>query len=135
VTLVDTNVILDIWADDPEWGQWSADAFERAVSHGVVVVNPIIVSELARRFGSEGELTDALSNTRLRRIPLPAAVAWPAARAFAEYQARGGARTSPLSDFYIGAHALVEDWPILTRDPKPYRTYFPKVKLIAPRNR
>jgi hypothetical protein len=132
VTLVDTNILFDIWTDDPVWGQWSADALARVASRGVVVVNPVILAELARRFDAESDLTGALSDARVRRIPLPPAAAWPAAAAFAAYRDRGGQRSAALPDFFIGAHALVDKWPLLTRDATRYRTYFPSVKLIAP---
>lgn len=133
MTLVDSNVLLDIWLNDPRWGASSAKALAAAADRGQVVVNTVILAELAPRFDAEADLVTELARTGIRRLPLPVAAAWPAARAFAQYQARGGVRTSPLADFFIGAHALVEDWPLLTRDPKRYRTYFPKVKLIAPR--
>jgi hypothetical protein len=90
---------------------------------------------LAYRFTDEETLVTQLTDARVRRIPLPPGAAWPAAQAFAAYRQRGGQRTAPLPDFFIGAHALVEDWPILTRNPTRYRTYFPMVKLIAPGNR
>lgn len=135
MTLVDSNVLLDIWMNDPHWAPWSLAAIAAAGDRGPVVVNTVVVAELSVRFSSEAEVTAAISSAGIKRVALPPQVAWPAARAFAVYQKRGGVRSAPLPDFFIGAHALVEKWPLLTRDPKRYRTYFPGLKLIVPRGR
>jgi len=135
VTLVDSNVILDVWSADPEWAEWSTAAIESAAARGPLVVNPVIIAEIATRFGTERDLWRAVAEAGFRRAPLPVAAAWSANRAFGKYRERGGARLTPLADFFIGAHALVEDWSLLTRDPVGYRTYFPGVKLIAPKGR
>jgi hypothetical protein len=133
VTLVDSNVFLDVWSNDPEWFGWSCAALAAAANRGVVTVNPVIIAELCRDLESEEELLTKLRASGVRRVPLPVSVAWPAAQALIAYRRRGGPHTSPFADFFIGAHALVENWPLLTRDPKRYRTYFPKLKLIAPK--
>lgn len=133
MTLVDSNIFLDVWSNDPEWSEWSSGALTAAVNRGVVTVNPVIIAELYRGFESEEDLLTKLRESSVRRVPLPVTTAWPAAQALAAYRRRGGPRTSPFPDFFIGAHALVENWPLLTRDPKRYRTYFPKLKLIAPK--
>jgi predicted nucleic acid-binding protein len=134
VTLVDTNVLLDIWYADPEWETWSKAAVSRAGSRGAVVVNPIVLAELSPRFEEESHLTDLLAALRVELVALPVSAAWHAGKALQLYRKRGGIRPSPPPDFFIGAHAMAEGWTILTRDPRRYRTYFPKVKLIAPRS-
>jgi predicted nucleic acid-binding protein len=131
VVLVDANALLDILTADPVWSAWSQDAMKRAATDGLAI-NPIIYSELAPAFREERELAAALADWPLQRLPLPYEAAWPAARAFAVYRDRGGRRTSPLPDFYIGAHAEVDGLALLTRDPARYRTYFPNVALICP---
>jgi len=131
-TLVDTNVFVDIWSRDPEWGEWSAAALAETAERDELAVNPVIYAELCPPFASEPELDRLLTEAGIERLPLPYAAAWPAARAFVAYRERGGARTAPLPDFFIGAHALVADIPLMTRDPRRYETYFPGVRLIAP---
>lgn len=132
MTLVDTNVLVDLWTNDATWGRWSQDALGRAAERGPLGVNPIIFAELCLGFEREGLLETALSDAGVRRLPLPDRAAWPAARAFAAYRRRGGDRTAPLPDFFIGAHALVERLTLLTRDARRYRTYFPGARVIAP---
>lgn len=130
--LVDTNVFVDIWSRDAAWSGWSEAALADAAEKGPLCVNPIIYAELCLGFSEEPQLERTLSEVGVRRLPLPVAASWPAARAFAAYRKRGGGRTAPLPDFFIGAHALVEGLGLLTRDARRYRTYFPRVRLIAP---
>ena len=132
VTLVDTNVFVDVWSNDPRWGSWSASALERTAARGPLAINPIIYTELCLGFERETELASVLTSAGVQRLPLPYDAAWPAAQAFAAYCRRGGGRRSPLPDFYIGAHAVVEGLTLLTRDAARYLTYFPRLKLIAP---
>lgn len=132
VTLVDTNVFVDVWSNDPRWGSWSARALERTAARGPLAINPIIYNELCLGFERETELDSVLTSAGVRRLPLPYDAGWPAAQAFAAYRQRGGGRRTPLPDFYIGAHAVVEGLTLLTRDAARYRTYFPRLKLIAP---
>ena len=132
VTLVDTNVFVDVWSNDPRWGSWSASALARTAARGPLAINPIIYTELCLGFEHETDLTSVLTSAGVQRLPLPYTAAWPAAQAFAAYRQRGGGRRTPLPDFYIGAHAVVEGLTLLTRDAARYRTYFPRLKLIAP---
>ena len=132
VTLVDTNVFVDVWSNDPRWSSWSATALARATARGPLAINPTIYTELCFGFEQETDLDEVLTSAGVRRLPLPNGAAWPAAQAFAAYRRRGGGRKTPLPDFYIGAHALVEELTLLTRDAVRYRTYFPRLKLIAP---
>ena len=130
--LVDSNVIIDILTVDPTWQAWSEAALRDAADREDVAINPIIYAELAPAFASPAELDRWLAPAVFQRLPLPYAAGWLAAQAFLKYRQRDGAKTSPLPDFYIGAHAEVEGRTLITRDATRYRTYFPKVMLIAP---
>jgi len=129
--LVDANVLLDVLTNDPAWTEWSRDALARGEAEGLAI-NPIIFAEIAPAFRSEEEIVPLFAAVPLQKLPLPYAAAWPAAKAFVEYRRRGGVRTAPLPDFFIGAHAQVEGLRLLTRDAARFRTYFPEVALICP---
>jgi predicted nucleic acid-binding protein len=130
--LVDSNVILDVATEDPRWGEWSAGALERAADAAILVVNPLVYAEVSIGFENIEELEDAMPSELFRRDPLPYEAGFLAGKCFVDYRRRGGTRTAPLPDFYIGAHAAVAGYRLLTRDPKRFRTYFPKLELIAP---
>jgi predicted nucleic acid-binding protein len=130
--LVDSNVLLDIMTEDPRWLEWSADALARCAEDGIVAINPIVYAEVSVHFARIEELDEALPEPTIQRLPLPWEAAFLAGRCFLEYRRRRGARRSPLPDFYIGAHAAVSGMTLLTRDAGRYRTYFPKLDLIAP---
>lgn len=130
--LVDSSVLLDIVTNDPVWYGWSAATLARAAGEAVLAINPLIYAEVSSRFPTIEELNDALPPTLYRRDPLPFEAAFLAGKAFLKYRRRGGARTSPIADFYIGAHAAISGFGILTRDPSRYRMYFPTVELVAP---
>jgi predicted nucleic acid-binding protein len=130
--LVDTNVLVDVIRFDPVWTQWSSEALSRAHEAAVVVVNPVVYGELAAGFDSIEALDDALPGDLYRREALPYSAAFLAGRCFAAYRRRGGTRTGVLPDFFIGAHAAVAGYRLLTRDPRSYRTYFPSLELITP---
>ena len=132
MTLVDSNVILDIVTADDEWMDWSAAALARQADAGPLAVNPIIYAEAAARFARIEDLEAALPSDDFQRLPLPWEAAFLAGRSFVAYRRRGGQRRSTLPDFYIGAHALVGGMTLLTRDPSRYRTYFPRLRLVAP---
>ena len=133
MVLVDTNVLIDVATKDLQWYAWSSAQLASLVSQGKAAINPIIYTELAPAFANETELDSKLLPPDLIiRLPLPYSAAFPAARAFMAYRKSGGSKTSPLPDFYIGAHAEAESLPLLTRDPVRYRTYFPQVQLITP---
>lgn len=130
--LVDTNVIVDVLSRDPAWFEWSASALDRCASEGPLAVNPIIFAELAVGFRRIEDLDAALPQPDWQRLPLPWPAGFLAGRCFGEYRRRGGTRTNPLPDFYIGAHAAVEDLVVVTRDGARFRTYFPRVRLVEP---
>jgi len=130
--LVDSNVILDVLTEDPQWFEWSAQRLTDHADQGMLVINPLIYAEISIGFNQVEELEAALPNDFFRRDPLPYEAAFLAGQSFLEYRRRGGDRRSPLPDFYIGAHAAVTGMPLLTRDVNRYRTYFPSVQLITP---
>jgi predicted nucleic acid-binding protein len=132
-TLVDSNVLLDIATDDRRWSAWSSEALEAAANESPLVINALIYAEISIGYGRVEDLEEAIPSTIFRREPLPYEAAFLAGKAFLHYRRRGGAKTAPPPDFYIGAHAAVSDFRILTRDPRRYRTYFPTVDLIAPK--
>ena len=130
-TLVDTSVLIDVLAPSP-WRAWSEEHLSAAADDGDLAINQVIYAEVAVGFGSQERLERTLQGVGLVRLGVPWAAAWLAARAFLDYRRQGGSRTAPLPDFFIGAHAAAADLPLLTRDPKRVRTYFPGVRLIAP---
>jgi hypothetical protein len=130
--MVDSSVILDIVTGDPAWIEWSADALARAADDGLLVINPIVYAEVSAGFDRIEDLDDAVPADELRREALPYEAGFVAGKAFLAYRRRGGQKRSPLPDFYIGAHAAVRRYRLLTRDVVRYRTYFPTVTLIAP---
>lgn len=131
-TLVDSNVILDVVTEDSEWFDWSAAMLARAAEQGTLVINPLVYAEVSLAFGRIEDLDDAIPEDYYARDPLPWEAAFLAARAFLQYRRKGGVRRHPLPDFYIGAHAAVAGYALLTRDPRRYRTYFPRLTLLAP---
>ena len=130
--LVDSNVLLDVITDDPAWGEWSKATLERVANESILVINPLVYAEASVGLPSIEALEDALPPEFYRRDDLPYEAAFLAGKVFLEYRRRGGSRRSPLPDFYIGAHAAVSGYPLLTRDSTRYRTYFPRLELIAP---
>lgn len=131
-TLVDSNVLLDLLNQDQEWSTWSAGTVERAADDGPLVINPIIYGEVSIGFRRIEDVEEALSPDLFVRAPLPWSAAFLAGKCFLQYKQRGGAKRSPPPDFYIGAHAAVSKFRLLTRDASRYRTYFPTVELLAP---
>jgi predicted nucleic acid-binding protein len=131
-TLVDSNVIIDLATEDGEWFDWSAAMLQRTGSQGRLVINPIVYAEVAAAYVSIEEADAAMPTTYFVREALPWPAAFIAGRAFAAYRKRSGQKRSPLPDFFIGAHAAIAGYTLLTRDATRYRTYFPKLRIIAP---
>ena len=129
--LVDSNVLIDVMQGGA-WADWSTQALARVADREPVAINQIIYAEVAVGFVSVEALDEALTQTLIEREDLPWQAGFIAARAFLAYRRRGGARRSPLPDFYIGAHALTAGHKLLTRDTARYRSYFPNLELIAP---
>lgn len=130
--LVDSNVLLDVLEDDPAWGGWSGEQLARSAEESTLAINPVIYAEVSIGFERIEELEDAVPPDIFQRLPLPWEASFLAGKSFLRYRRAGGARRSPLPDFFIGAHALVEGMTLLTRDAARYRTYFPRLRLIAP---
>ena len=131
-TLIDSNVLIDLSTRDAVWYEWSAQALRDCVNAGPTIINPLIYAEVSIRFDRREDLESFLPVSIYEREPLPWSAAFMAGQAFIDYRRRGGARTSPLPDFYIGAHAGIRRYRLLTRDPRRYRTYFPSLELICP---
>ena len=128
--LVDSNVVLDILTNDSQWSAWSSQALEDAAERGPIVINPVIYTELSIRFERIEELDEAMAE--FLYLDIPKAACFLAGKCFLKYRRGGGTKTSPLPDFFIGAHAMITGLSLLTRDPKRYRTNFPKLAVIAP---
>lgn len=131
-TLVDSNVLLDIFTEDATWIEWSNEALGAAAEAGPLYINPVIYAEVSVRFSRVEDLEEALPSADFRRAGLPWAAAFLAGKAFVSYRRNRGTAPAPLPDFFIGAHAAVEGLALLTRDTRRYRTYFPTVRLLAP---
>lgn len=131
-TLVDSSVLLDILTEDPNWAEWSGTALTLVRHEGRLVINPIVYAEVSTGFDRIEDLDDALPVADLVRESLPYDAGFVAGKAFLTYRRQGGERRSPLPDFYIGAHAAVRGYRLLTRDVARYRTYFPSLELVAP---
>ena len=130
-TLVDSNVLLDLFTEDRLWREWSETQLADALDRGSTLIDPIIYAEISISFERIEELEQALP-PELEREELPWEAAFLAGKCFVEYRRRGGERRSPLPDFYIGAHAAVTGRALLTRDVGRYRSFFPRLELISP---
>lgn len=132
MTLIDTNVLLDLFTDDPRWAAWSIHQLDAAAVRGPLSINDIVYAELSVRFGEIEALNSALSRAGVGMEPTPREALFLAGKVYQRYRATGGLRTGVLPDFFIGAHAAIARRPLLTRDARRYRTYFPTLELIAP---
>jgi predicted nucleic acid-binding protein len=132
VVLVDTNVLLDVVQDDPQWAGWSQSQLETAALTDRLVINAVIYSELSIAFARIEELELVVNEASLTLETIPREALFLAGKVFLDYRRRKGSKLQVLPDFYIGAHAAVNGYPILTRDVARYRGYFPTVRLIAP---
>ncbi|MER7757180.1 type II toxin-antitoxin system VapC family toxin [Kitasatospora sp. NPDC097643] len=132
MTLVDSCVLLDLMTEDENWADWSEAALSKAQDEGAVVINPIVYAEVSVAYAAIEDLDAVLPAEDFAREPLPYEAGFLAGKAFLLYRKRGGQKTAPLPDFYIGAHAAVRGYRLLTRDTSRYRTYFPTIELICP---
>jgi len=132
VTLVDTNILLDVFTKDPKWLGWSLARLEEASLRGPLLINDVIYAETSTRHPAIEDFESALAGAGVTVAPTPRMALFLAGKAFMQYRGAGGIRTGALADFFIGAHAAVEKLPLLTRDARRYRNYFPTVVLIAP---
>jgi predicted nucleic acid-binding protein len=132
VTLVDTNILLDLVTNDTVWVDWSQRQLEAAAVRGAVLINDVVYAELAVGFLRVEEVDAVLAAAQVEMTAMPREALFLAGKVFQRYRAGGGTRSGVLPDFFIGAHAAVAQLPLLTRDVRRYRTYFPTVQLIAP---
>jgi predicted nucleic acid-binding protein len=130
--LVDSNVLLDIIEEDTTWFEWSSRNLQQIADRSILIINPVIYSEVSVGFQQIEELEAALPSDMFERRPIPWEAAFLAGKCFVRYRRLGGVRRSPLPDFFIGAHAAVAGLTLITRDATRYRTYFPTISLIAP---
>lgn len=133
-TLIDSNVLLDVITEDETWFEWSSQALTRAADSGPLVINPVIYAEVSVRFSRIEDLDDAIPPSDYGRLALPWEASFLAGKVFLAYRRNKGTKSSTLPDFFIGAHAAVADLALLTRDASRYRTYFPTVRIAAPRD-
>jgi predicted nucleic acid-binding protein len=131
VVLVDTNVLLDVFQDHSEWGDWSQGQLDSAVATDKLAINAIIYSELSVAFARIEELESVVAEASLNVEPIPREALFLAGRVFVQYRRSSGIKRNVLPDFFIGAHAAVMDWPVLTRDTARFRSYFPQVQLLG----
>ena len=132
--LVDSNVLLDVFLDDPKWARWSRDQLDLWGARGPLVMNPMVYAELAAGFESVEALDAIVQRARLDYVETSREALFLAAKAHLLYRRRGGTRQAVLPDFLIGAHAAVARIPLLTRDAKRYRTYFPRLEIVSPQH-
>jgi predicted nucleic acid-binding protein len=132
MTLVDSNVLLDVVTDVQTWADWSQTQLERAALRGKLVINEVIYAEISTRYATVDAVDSLLLDLNVDVATIPRSALFLAGKAYLQYRAAGGIRSGVLADFFIGAHAAVERLPLLTRDVRRYRNYFPTVVLIAP---
>ena len=130
--LVDTNVLVDVLENDPSWAEWSISQLRAQSKIHRLAINPIIYSELSLTFSTVEALDQTLDDLGLTMIEMPRAALFLAGKAFVRYRRQRGGKSNVLGDFFIGAHAAVSQYPLLTRDTRRYSTYFPSVDVIAP---
>ena len=130
--LVDTNVWFDVINTDPVWYAWSAEQLDRVALQGKAAINVVIFAELSVRYQRMEDFENAIATFSIERLALPFEAGFLAAKAFQQYRKRAGTRSGTLPDFFIGAHAAVSGLALLTRDPRRYTKYFPKISLISP---
>jgi predicted nucleic acid-binding protein len=130
--MVDSNVLIDLMTQDARWFSWTSQTVERVADRYRLVINPVIYAEVSIRYSRIEDLEAALPEIMFLRETIPYEAAFLAGKCFVSYRERGGSKTSPLPDFFIGAHAAVAGYQLITRDAARYRTYFPRLTLIAP---
>lgn len=130
--LVDTHVLVDVLQNDPQWAGWSIGQLRAQAKLHALVINPVIYAEMSLSFSTLEALDDVVSTMALELREMPRPALFLAAKAYLQYRRRGGGKAQVLPDFFIGAHAAVEGWPLLTRDARRFRSYFPTLEVLAP---
>lgn len=132
MTLVDSSVVLDVVTDGEAWADWSQEQLEQAASAGPLVINNVIYAEISTRYANIEDVDVMLGDLGIDVATIPRTALFLAGKAYLKYRAIGGVRTGVLPDFFIGAHAVVDQLPLLTRDARRYRSHFPTLRLITP---
>ena len=132
MTFVDSNILLDVLTDDPVWADWSIAQLDAAILQGPIIINGVVYAELSVRFERIEELDQILQESKVTMVEIPRPALFLAGKVYQQYRAAGGNRAGVLPDFFIGAHSAVAGIPLLTRDVRRYRTYFPSLDLITP---
>lgn len=130
--LVDTCVLVDVLQGDPVWAPWSMAQLRAQAHLHPLGINPVIYAELSHSFNTIHEVDQTVDKLKLQLLEIPRPALFLAGRAYLQYRKRGGIRQGVLPDFFIGAHATVQGWPLLTRDAARFRTYFPTLEVLAP---
>ena len=130
--LVDTNVLVDVLEDDPQWAEWSVGQLRAQSKIHRLAINPIIYAELSLTFSTAEALDRAIEDLDLVMVDIPRPALFLAGKAFIRYRRQGGTKTNVLGDFFIGAHAAVSGLVVLTRDTRRYASYFPSVVMVSP---
>ena len=130
--IVDTDVLVDVLEDDPDWAEWSIGQLRAQASIHELAINAVVYAELSLSFSTFELLNRTVATMQLSLLEIPRSALFLAGKAHLQYRRRGGARAQVLPDFFIGAHAAVEGWPLLTRDAERFRTYFAGLEIIAP---
>ncbi|MGB0290500.1 MAG: type II toxin-antitoxin system VapC family toxin [Opitutales bacterium] len=132
MVLVDSNVLIDLFTNDSNWAEWSENALLEAARYDALAINPVIYAEISIAFSDAAKLDAVLEPLEIMRLQLPYRAAFLAGKAFLKYRRQGGDRSSPLPDFFIGAHAVSEKMKLITRDTKRFRSYFPGINCVTP---
>ena len=130
--LVDSNIVLDVFLNDPKWADWSESKLDEYDQLGILYINSIIYSEISIGFRRIEDLESAIAKASLRMMEIPKEALFLAGKAYLKYKKRKGIKKTPLPDFFIGAQAAVQNLDLITRDISRYQSYFPTVKLITP---
>ena len=130
--LVDTNVLVDVLQNDPQWADWSIAQLRAQAQLHELAINPVIYAELSLSFSTLEALDRVVATMELAMHEVPRPALFLAGKAYLQYRRRGGGKAQVLPDFFIGAHAAVEGWPLLTRDASRFRTYFPSLEVVGP---
>ncbi len=129
---VDSCVLLDLFTDDPNWGEWSENILEQYSQTNTLYINSIVYTEISIGFNKIEEVEKAISELGIKVLEIPREALFLTGKVYLKYRKNKGTKSSPLPDFFIGAHVSVENFDLITRDTNKYTTYFPQVKLIHP---
>ena len=129
---VDTNVLLDVATQHPAWVSWSQQQLDAAALRDRLGINPVVYAELSVGYATQEQVEEALGLAGIAVVEMSRPALFLAGRAFREYRKRGGIRTGVLADFFMGAQAVILGAPLITRDVRRYRSYFPKIELVTP---